>query len=190
MKVLLIKDVYKLGHAGDVKKVADGFGRNFLVPQGLAVLATVGAMRQIEMIRNKANERRSLLNQEMGVIAEALKGVKVGFATKAGETGKLYGSITNQMVADAINAKLGLKIERHQVEMQPIRKLGEFKARVRLTVDINPEVVVIAYREGETPVGMEAPVVPAENSCRLILFLFCQAIGRHEQTRWRPIFHL
>lgn len=76
MKVLLIKDVYKLGRAGDVKKVADGYGRNFLIPQGMAVLATPGAMQTAERIRQKATDRRTLLNDEMSVVAEALKKIR------------------------------------------------------------------------------------------------------------------
>lgn len=150
MKVLLIKDVYKLGHAGDVKKVADGFGRNFLLPQGLAVLATPGALSTVERIRSKAAVTRAALNQEMGGLAEQLEGVELSFVTKAGETGKLYGSITSQMVADALNQKMGTKIERHQIESEPIRNLGEHHATVRLTIDLNPKVKVVVTREGES----------------------------------------
>ncbi len=72
MKVLLLKDVYKLGRAGDVKRVADGYGRNFLLPTNLAVLATPGAMKQSESIRQQATIRRAALNQEMGSVAEVL----------------------------------------------------------------------------------------------------------------------
>jgi large subunit ribosomal protein L9 len=156
MKVLLLKDVYKLGRAGDVKKVADGFGRNFLLPQGLAVLATPGALRQVETIRSKATARRAALNQEMSSVAEVLKGAYVTFASRAGETGKLYGSVTTQMIADAINKKYNLQLDRHLYETQPLRTLGEFKAHVRLTVDLTPEVKIIVHREGETPVVPEA----------------------------------
>ena len=160
MKVLLMKDVYKLGRAGDVKRVADGFGRNFLLPQGLAVLATPGALKQVDHIRAQALLRRNALNNEMGSVAEQVNGVFLSFASKAGETGKLYGSITPQMIADAINQKLNTKIDRHSVEMQPIRTLGEFKARVRLTVDLTPEVKILVHREGENPVqAVEQPVV-------------------------------
>lgn len=151
MKVLLLKDVYKLGRAGDVKRVADGFGRNFLLPQGLAVLATPGALRQVDTIRNKATSRRAALNQEMASIAEVLKGAYITFPSRAGETGKLYGSITSQMIVDAVNQKYTLQLDRHQIEAQPIRALGEFKTHVRLTVDMTPEVRVIVHREGETP---------------------------------------
>jgi large subunit ribosomal protein L9 len=151
MKVLLIKDVYKLGHTGDVKKVADGYGRNYLLPQGLAVLATPGALKSVEKIRAKAAITRAQLNQEMSGLAEMVDGLVVVFTSKAGETGKLYGSITTQMIADAINKKLGTQIDRRQVEAEPIRTLGEHSAHVRLTIDLTPKVKVMVYREGEAP---------------------------------------
>jgi len=149
MKVLLVKDVYKLGRAGDVKKVADGYGRNFLLPQGMAVLATAGAMKTAERIRNKATERRTVLNDEMSVVAEALKKVQIAFGARAGETGKLYGSITSQEVVDAIQKKSGHVIKRQQLDMQPLRTLGEHNVRIRLTMDLIPEIKVTVYREGE-----------------------------------------
>ncbi len=150
MKVLLLKDVYKLGRAGDVKKVADGYGRNFLLPKNLAVLATAGALKQADHIRAQATISRAALNQEMSSVAEVLAKLVLVFPSKAGETGKLYGSITPQMIADAIKAKSGIAVERHQIDVEPIRTLGEKKAHVRLTVDLMPEVRVIVHREGET----------------------------------------
>lgn len=149
MKVLLLRDVYKLGRAGDVKKVADGFGRNYLIPQGFALLATPGAMKQIDQIRSKAVEKRNALNNEMSGVSESINGLQLSFTSKAGENGKLYGSITNQMIADAINEKVGIKIERRQIEVQPIRNLGDYKVTVRLTVDLVPVVLVSVHREGE-----------------------------------------
>lgn len=162
MKVLLTKDVYKLGRAGDVKRVADGYGRNFLLPQGLAVLATPGALKQVDRIRSVAATKRAALNSEMSGIAEKLNNAVVAFSSKAGETGKLYGSITSQMIVDALNKKYNLAIERRMVELQPIRTLGEHKAHVRLTVDLTPEVRVIVHREGEV-IAIEEAVeeVPA-----------------------------
>lgn len=164
MKVLLLKDVYKLGRAGDVKKVANGYGRNFLIPQGLATLATPGSLKQIEMIRKRATEQREALNNEMSGVAEKLAELTVIFASKAGETGKLYGSITTQMIADAINEKLGLEIDRRDVETQPIRSLGEHTVLVRLTVDLIPEIKILVHREGEAitsqdDAAAEQPVV-------------------------------
>jgi len=149
MKVLLIKDVYKLGRAGDVKKVADGYGRNFLLPQGLAVLATAGAMARVENIRTQANTRRAVLNNEMGGVAEILSKLTLAFPAKAGETGKLYGSITPAMIADAIKQKSGVEVDRRHLDFEPIRTLGNHIVRARLTVDLIPEVTVIVHREGE-----------------------------------------
>jgi large subunit ribosomal protein L9 len=149
MKVLLIKDVYKLGRAGDVKKVADGYGRNFLIPQGMAMLATPGAMKTAERIRTKAAERRTILNEEMSVVAEALMKIQLSFGARAGETGKLYGSITSQEIVDTIQQKTGYVIKRQQLDMQPLRTLGEHTIHVRLTMDLIPEIKVTVYREGE-----------------------------------------
>jgi large subunit ribosomal protein L9 len=151
MRVLLLKDVYKLGRAGDVKKVADGYGRNYLLPQGLAVLATPGAMKQADRIRTTATELRSRLNQEMSSVAERLGGLTLTFPAKAGETGKLYGSITTAMLAEAIERETGSKIDRRQIDSQPLKTLGVHKARIRLTVDLIPELSVVVHREGEPP---------------------------------------
>jgi len=162
MKVLLIKDVYKLGRAGDIKRVADGYGRNFLLPKGLAVLATAEALKKVEAIRSEAAVQRQALNNEMSGVADILAGKVFPFASKAGETGKLYGSITTQMIADAIQAKLGVQVDRHQIEVPPIRMLGEHKAHIRLTVDLVPEITVIVHREGEILAVEKAPqTVPA-----------------------------
>lgn len=165
MKVLLIKDVYKLGRAGEVKKVADGYGRNFLLPQGLAVLATSGALSQSESIRKQADTKRAVLNNEMSGVSEILSKLILTFPTKAGETGKLYGSITSAMIADAIKAKSGVEVQRRQMDIEPIRTLGTFAVPVRLTMDLIPEVTVIVHREGEVvelPRGEEEQAAEAE----------------------------
>lgn len=150
MKVLLVKDVYKLGRAGEVKKVADGYARNYLIPQGLAVLATPGALKQAERIRAQAEIRRAQLNQELKDLAASINGLTLVFNARAGETGKLYGSITAQDVAQAIQEKTRYEIKRQQIQMQPIRTLGEHTVHVRLTMDLVPEVKVIVLREGES----------------------------------------
>ena len=165
MKVLLLKDVYKLGRAGDVKRVADGYGRNFLLPQKLAVLATPAAITQAERIREKANVQRAIVNKEMDTVARQLDGLILVFPARASETGKLYGSITTQMIAEAIQAKSGVEVARRQVDTQPIRSLGEYKVHVRLTVDLIPEIKVIVHREGEAvnvPARAVAEAAPAE----------------------------
>ena len=166
MKVLLVKDVYKLGRAGDVKKVADGYGRNFLLPQKLAVLATPGALKHVEKIRSQAEIRRTEQNSELKDLANQINGITVVFAAKAGETGKLYGSITTQDVANAIQEKTRFEVKKQQIDMQPIRNLGEFTSYVRLTMDLVPEVKIIVHREGEAveeaaPTPQAQPEAPA-----------------------------
>lgn len=169
MRVLLIKDVYKLGHAGEVKKVADGYGRNYLIPHGFAVLATASALKQAETLRQNAAIARAKLNAEMQGVADKLKAITLTFAAKAGETGKLYGSITTAQVAAKIKEVSGLEIDRRNVGHQPLRELGEFQVPVRLTTDLIPTVKVIIHREGEVikstveaaAPAAEAPAEPA-----------------------------
>lgn len=151
MKVLLLKDVYKLGRAGEIKKVAAGYGRNYLIPQGFAIPATPGAMQQAERISEKATERRAVLNEELADVAEVLNGKKIFFPVKAGETGHLYGSVSSDDIIEAIEANYEIKLERRQVETEPIRHLGTFKVPVHLTMDLVPEISVIVHREGESP---------------------------------------
>jgi large subunit ribosomal protein L9 len=151
----LIKDVYKLGRAGEVKKVAAGYGRNYLIPQGFAIPATKGAMQQAERIKEKATERRAVLNEELGDIAEVLDGKKLTFAVKAGETGRLYGSVSGEDIIEAIQANFEIELEKRQVETEPIRQLGTYKVPVHLTMDLMPEITVIVYREGEAPEEQE-----------------------------------
>ncbi len=164
MKIMLVKDVYKLGRAGDIKKVADGYGRNFLLPQGLAVLATAGALKQIEKVRKQAEIRRAEQNSELKGLADQINGLVVSFGAKAGDTGKLYGSITTQDVATAISEQTRFEVKKHQVDMQPIRNLGEFTAHVRLTMDLVPEVKIVVHREGEAfeEEAVEAPAAEAQ----------------------------
>ncbi|MBN1304505.1 MAG: 50S ribosomal protein L9 [Anaerolineales bacterium] len=151
MKVLLIKDVYKLGRAGDIKRVAAGYGRNYLLPEGLAILATPGAIKQADKIRAQAEIHRAQLNEELKDLAGQISGLTLSFPVRASETGKLYGSITAKEIAEHIQEKTRFEIKRQQLEMQPIRSLGEHIIGVRLTMDLVPEVRVLVHREGESP---------------------------------------
>ncbi|MFZ3070201.1 MAG: 50S ribosomal protein L9 [Anaerolineaceae bacterium] len=161
MKVLLIKDVYKLGRAGDIKKVADGYGRNYLIPQGLALPATDGSIKLAESIGKKAGEKRAVLNNELKGVADILSNMQLDFAVKAGETGKLYGSVSSQMIADKIKEQSGIEVERHQIVMEPIRTLGEYDLPIHLTIDLIPEVKAVVRREGEAAKAqpVKTPVV-------------------------------
>jgi len=151
MKVLLIKDVYKLGRAGEVKKVAAGYGRNYLIPQGLALPATSGALGQADRIKEKATERRAVLNEELSSVAEVLAGKTLTFPVKAGETGRLYGSVSSDDIMEAIKTNFEIDLEKRQIETEPIRQLGTHTVPIHLTMDLMPEITVIVYQEGEAP---------------------------------------
>lgn len=151
MKVLLLEDVYKLGRAGDVKKVAPGYARNYLMPQGLVVLATPGAVKQAGRIQKHGEVKRAKVNKELGGVAEQLEGKRLLFAAKASETRRLYGSINTQMIADKVSEEIGVTIEAKQIESQPLRMIGKHDLSVRLTIDLIPKIEIIVYREGETP---------------------------------------
>jgi len=157
MKVLLIKDVYKLGRAGEVKEVANGYGRNYLIPQGLAVPATPQALRMAEKIRQQAEKERQAAAERLKSLAERLQGVVLYFPMRASETGKLYGSVTTRMIAQALQEQLQLDepISHRQIDSEPIRQLGQYAVRVRLTMDLLPEIRVVVYRQGEQPPGQE-----------------------------------
>jgi large subunit ribosomal protein L9 len=152
MKVLLIKDVYKLGRAGEIKKVAAGYGRNYLIPQGMAIPALPGSTEQAERIRVKATERRAALNEELADVAEVLNGKVITFPVKAGETGRLYGSVSDEEIIKAIQVSYEIELEKRQIETEPIRQLGTYTVPIHLTMDLVPELTVIVHREGEPPV--------------------------------------
>jgi large subunit ribosomal protein L9 len=126
---------------------ADGYGRNYCSRR--FEFGCGGALNQVEHIRSTAATQRSALNKELSGVAEKLSKLVLTFPARAGETGKLYGSITTQMIADAIQQKSGVTLDRRQVDVQPIRVLGEHKVHIRLTLDLIPEINVIVHREGE-----------------------------------------
>jgi len=162
MEVLLLKDVYKLGLAGDVKRVADGYGRNFLIPQGMAMLATPGALTQSDRIRSSAQEQRARLNQELTAVFEELNGLQLNFPVKAGETGKLYGSVTTEMISQAIMEIKGIELDRSQIVSEPLRSLGVHTVSARLTLDLIAELTVVLHREELPPESAFEQIVEEE----------------------------
>lgn len=151
MDVLLLEDIYKLGRAGDIKSVANGHARNFLIPQGMALPATPSAVQQAERIAAEADKQRNALNEELSSVAKNIEEVQLQFPARAGETGKLYGSVTMQMIADQLAEQTGQEVDKRQIHGQPLRLLGMHTVGVRLTIDLIPEFSVVIYREGENP---------------------------------------
>jgi large subunit ribosomal protein L9 len=147
MKVLLKEDIQNVGLAGEVKNVANGFGRNYLLPRGLAVNATPSAMKQADTWRMKAEALRAQERAEYEVLSAKIAEVTLEFTAKAGETGKLYGSITTSDMAEQLNAVLGTEIDRRKIEGSGLRQLGEHKVMVRLDADFQPEFTVVVLSE-------------------------------------------
>ncbi len=148
MEVILTKDVDKLGYKNDLVKVKPGYGRNFLVPQGLAILATGSSKKVLaETLKQRAFKEEKIKKDAEG-LAETLKKTTVKVAAKAGESGKIFGSVNSIQIADAIKAATGREIERKNitlVDAENIKSLGTYKAKVKvhreITVEIEFEVV-------------------------------------------------
>jgi large subunit ribosomal protein L9 len=157
MKVLLKEDVDNLGYAGEVHSVADGYGRNYLLPKGLAVKATPNVMKQADAWRKRAETRRAELHSEYETLSARIRELTLTFSARAGDMGKLYGSITTGQIADEMNEALGTEIDRRKVGTEPLRQLGEHKVVVRLSGDFQPELTVMVQPEGRPPITVAEP---------------------------------
>ncbi len=144
MKVLLQRTVDKLGQPGDVVEVADGYARNYLVPQGMAIKVAKGAERQSDSMKRAHDVRRSKEKTEHEAVASKL--IAAGGLTisaRAGDEGKLFGSVTAADVAEAIVAQTGVAVDRKAVHLEePIRTVGTHEVRVKLFTDVEPVVTV------------------------------------------------
>ncbi len=144
MKVLLKKDVDTLGYAGEIFDVSAGFGRNFLMPQGLAVPATPGTLKQAKAWMEQAAARREQLRNEYAALVERLNGSSISFTALAGESGRLYGSVTTEQIAEKINEELGIEVARKKISVpgKALRTLGAHNALVRLDGEFQANVRV------------------------------------------------
>lgn len=159
MKVLLIQDVDGLGLAGEVKEVAAGYGCNYLIPRGLAVLATAGALQEAGLHRRRAAERRERLAQEMATLAAMVRQTTLVFQAKAGEAGRLYGSVTTAEVADKLAEAVGREIDRRKINLEvPIKQLGTHTVTLRLSGEVAADFdVVVESLEPLEIVEVEEP---------------------------------
>ena len=159
MKVILTRDVPNLGQAGDVKDTATGYARNYLIPKGMAIKATSGAVKEFESRRDMEAHREERLAARAEALAQRLSNVTLTFEAKASEKGRLFGSITTADLAEALGREVGEKFDRRKhILSEPLRQVGEHIISVRLTADVVAEVKVVVKPEGgELP---EAP--PAE----------------------------
>jgi large subunit ribosomal protein L9 len=149
MELLLKEDVDNLGVRGDLVKVRPGFGRNYLLPRGLAIQATPGNRKQIEMQRKTLLKKESAERGTAEQQAELLKALTLEFARKVGEHGILYGSVTSMDIAEAFAGK-GFEIDRRRIQLKdPIKEPGEFEVPVKLHREVTANVKVVVKSEDE-----------------------------------------
>jgi len=143
VKVLFLQDVRPTARAGDVKDVKTGFARNYLLPQGLAVQATEHELRRASALRGQAEERRLVEAKEWQDVADSLKDQKVRIEVRTGPTGRLYGSVTNTMIAAKLSEMTEREIDRRGIQIPaPIRTVGDFKIPARFVEGVSATIVV------------------------------------------------
>ena len=148
MRVLLTKDVENVGRAGDVKEVADGYGRNFLLPRKLAVAAGSGAEAEAKRLRDAATKRETKDRNEAQAVADDIDNKTVVVRLKVGAEDKAFGSITNQDIAAALKAQHRVEIDRHKIDLkEPIKNLGEHQVALKLHRDVSAHVNVIVTQD-------------------------------------------
>ena len=142
MRVLLKQDVSKIGKKGELLEVKEGYARNFLIPNGLAVEASGGALKQIEEEKKSQDRKKAKEKEEARALADRIQGVSIVLKHKAGEEGRLFGSITSAEIAEALKQK-GFDIDKKKIVLDdPIRLVGEYSVKVKIHHDVTAEVPV------------------------------------------------
>jgi large subunit ribosomal protein L9 len=147
MEVILKEDVNKLGSRGDVVKVAEGYGRNFLLPRKLAIEATDGNKAVIAQMKAAAVRRSAKEKAQAEELAKQFEAISVGFTRKSGEHDQLFGSVTSTDIAEGV-AKKGINLDRRQIQLHdPLKTLGEFTVPVKLHKDVTAHLKVVIEKE-------------------------------------------
>jgi large subunit ribosomal protein L9 len=147
MEVILKEDVAKLGSRGDVVKVAEGFGRNYLLPRKLAIEASHGNKAVIEQMKAATVRRTAKEKSSAEVLAKQLEGVSVSFQRKTGEHDQLFGSVTSGDIADAL-VKKGFELDRRKIQVhEPLKTVGEFTVPIKLHKDVTAHLKVVIEKE-------------------------------------------
>lgn len=147
MKLILREDVEKLGDAGDMVEVRAGYGRNYLIPQGKAMMATEGALKQLERMKEKAERRAELTIESAQEMADRLQTTSVTIPVSVGEDERIHGSVTNQDVAEALEER-DITIDKRKISLdQDIKTLGEYTATVNLVGEIKPQIKVWVVKQ-------------------------------------------
>ncbi len=143
MNILFLKDLLPTARAGDVKNVKGGFARNYLIPQGLAVLATEEALQRATKLRAEAEDRRIQETKDWQVVAESLENVELDIEVRTGPTGRLYGSITPTIIANTLEEKTGKPMHRRFFNIvDPIRVIGQFKVFAKFVEEVSLNITL------------------------------------------------
>ena len=152
MRVVFLEDVEGVAKGGDVKEVKNGFARNYLIPKSLAVPATHDALQRVRKLAEEAEKTRVRRLSDMRALGEELSGSRVSVGMRAGTGGRLYGSVTNAMVASRLSEITGRDIDRRWVTLpESVRELGEHEAGVRLHQEVQVEVTVLVHPQDLDP---------------------------------------
>ena len=163
MEVVLKEDIENLGHMGDVVKVKDGYARNYLLPRGLVVLANNKNLKALEHEQRMISQRRERLTKEAQGISDKLAGVSLEFTAKAGEEGRLFGSVTTIDIEKALKEQ-GFEVERRRIVLDaPIKNVGDYEVPIRLRPEVTPSIKVKVMSEDQ-PEAVEAAAAPAETA--------------------------
>jgi large subunit ribosomal protein L9 len=148
MRVLFLQDVQGSARAGEVKEVADGYARNFLLPKKVAVPATESALRNVQFQRQIEAARQSRIQRENQALVEALNQVELVFKVKLGEQMRMHGSITNADIAEALLRQAGCEVDKHKVELEePIRTIGSHEVSIHIAKDAVAKIRVNVEEE-------------------------------------------
>lgn len=148
MKVMLTKDVENVGRAGEVKEVADGYGRNYLLPRKLAVVAGKGVEAEARRIREASARREAKDKEEAEALAEDIGNKTVVVRLRMGADDKAFGAITNQDIAAALKAQHQVEVDRHKIDLkEPIKQLGEHQVALRLHHDVEAQINLIVTQD-------------------------------------------
>lgn len=146
MKVILTQDVPKLGQAGTLQDVANGYARNFLIPQGMATIATRGSIKQVEERQAAEAKRIAKQEEELRGLSDRIQGMRIEIEARVGEQGRLYGSVTGPDIAERLSAALGEEIDRRKIDLdEPIRTVGDHQVTVRLVGRLTPVITVAVF---------------------------------------------
>jgi large subunit ribosomal protein L9 len=157
VKLILVQSIHRLGEAGDLVSVKPGFARNFLLPQGKALLATEGRVKELEHKKRIAEERAAKELGDLQAVKRQLEGLRIEIGARAGDSGKLFGSVTTAQIADRIEAA-GLPIDRRRIDLrEPIKEVGNHKITVRLLRELTATLDVHVVAEAGPAADEDAP---------------------------------